>query len=102
MEMDIRSRKKSLKDKSRMKISLRENISRNERNKGNNDRDKFGYKIPNNYREALLLDKNNGNTLWAYEISKDMTTLEKLGVFQYICLKLSFRRKMIGNTRQYI
>ena len=73
-----------------MKRSLRENISRNERNKGNDDRDKFRYKIPNNYREALLLDKNIGNTLWVYEISKDMKTLEKLGVFQLYLPKTKF------------
>ena len=39
-------------------------MSRNERNKGKKDREKFGHNIPNNSIETLLLDNNNWNTLW--------------------------------------
>ena len=45
-------------------------MSINERKKVKKDQDKFGYKIPNNSREALLLDKKNGDTLWDDVISK--------------------------------
>lgn len=45
--------------------------------------EKFGIKIPNNTREALLLDKMNGNTKWADAIAKEMLGLEQLGVFKY-------------------
>ena len=57
------SKKKSLKDKSKITISPKANISRNESNKGNNYWEKYGYNISNDSREALLLDNNNGNTL---------------------------------------
>ena len=58
-----------------MPIYLKANISRNERNKTKKYREIFGYNIPKNYREALLLDKNNGNNLWAEKIAKGMTEL---------------------------
>ena len=72
---------------------LKENMSRNEHNKGNKDWEKFGYKIPNNSSEVLLLDKNNGNTLWSEAIVKEMTELEKLSVFQLYPPKNNFEKK---------
>ena len=65
-------------------------MSRNDRNKVNKYRDKFGYKIPNNFREVLLLDKKNGNTLWSDAIYKEMSALERLGVFQFYPPKTKF------------
>ena len=50
-------------------------MSRNERNKRKKYREKFLYKTPNNTKEALLLDKRNGTTLWADIISNYMTEL---------------------------
>ena len=38
-------------------------MSRNVRNKGNKDWAKFVYKITNNSRDTLLLDKSNENIL---------------------------------------
>ena len=61
-----RSRKNNLKKK--VKSSIRE---------------RYGIKIPRNTREVLLLDKHNGNTLWAEAISKERTYLEEKGVFKF-------------------
>ena len=33
-------------------------------------------------KEAILLDNNKSNTLWSDAISKEMTALERLRVFQ--------------------
>ncbi len=33
---------------------------------------KFGIKLPNTIKEALELDKKNGNTFWADAIAKEM------------------------------
>ena len=76
-----------------MPRALKSKISINEHIKGKKDREKFGYKIPNNSREELLLDKKNGNNLWADEISKKMTALERLGVFQFYPEKTNFEKK---------
>ena len=32
----------------------------------------FGIEVPKSVAQAYALDKNNGNTLWAYAISKEM------------------------------
>ena len=58
-------------------------ISRNKRNEQSKKRAKFGIKIPNSVREALLLDTENKNNLWAEAIKKEMTALDNAGVFQY-------------------
>ena len=100
LEMDRRTNNKSLKEKSKIPRSLKEKMSRNELNKGIKDRGKFGYKIPNNYREVFLIGKKNVKNLWADKISKEMTALEKLCVFQFICLKPGLIRRIVGNTRQ--
>ena len=54
---------------------LKEKIPGNKRNRGKKDQENFGYKITNNYREALLLDRKDGNTLWDDATRKEMTEL---------------------------
>ena len=63
------------------KESLRK--SKNARNAMKKAREKFGFRIPINTRQALLFDKENGNTKWADAIAKEMTSLDKLGCFEY-------------------
>jgi hypothetical protein len=38
---------------------------------------KFGIEIPRTIKEALELDRHNGNTLWADVIAKEMTEVQK-------------------------
>ena len=45
--------------------------------------EKFGIKIPQNTRQALLLDRINKNTKWADAIAKEMDGLDRLAVFEY-------------------
>ena len=87
------ARNQVLKVKSKMPRSLKEKVSRNYRNKVNKYLDKFGYNIPNNSRELLLLDKKNVNTLWADAISEEVKLLEKLGVLQFYPPKTKFENK---------
>ena len=65
-------------------------MSRNEHNKVNKYREKFGYNITNNSRKALILDKKNGNILWSDAIVNEMKALERLGVFQLYLPKTKF------------
>ena len=58
-------------------------LSQNKRNQQSKKRMKFGITIPNLVKEALILDTQNKNTLWADGIKKEMTALDKAGVFQY-------------------
>ena len=60
LEMDGMSRKQALEAKLKIPRVLRANMSRNESKKVKKDREKFGYKITNNSREALFLDKKMG------------------------------------------
>ena len=53
------------------------------RKKKQKHNEKFGIKIPNDTREALELDRINGNTKWADAIAKEMNGLERLGVFAF-------------------
>ena len=59
-----------MESKSKMPRALKAKMSINKRNKVKKDRENFGYKIPQNYTEALLLDKKNGNTLWDDSVAK--------------------------------
>ena len=43
----------------------------------------FGIKIPRTVEEALRFDKENGNTLWADAIAKEITSLLKYNVFEF-------------------
>ncbi len=38
---------------------------------------KFGIEIPRTIKEALDLDRQNGNTFWADAIAKEMTKVQK-------------------------
>ena len=57
-------------------------ISKNKRDQMKK-REKFGVRIPNNVREALIYDREAGNTLWADAIKKEMTALNEAKVFEY-------------------
>ena len=76
-----------------MSRALKSKVSRNERKKVNKDHNKFGYKIPKNSMEALLLDKKNGNILWFDAISKEITELDRLVVFQFYPPNNNFEKK---------
>lgn len=52
-----------------------QNLSKNGRNALIQNREKFGIKIPSNTRQALPLDKQNGNKNWAKVIAKEMQGL---------------------------
>ena len=82
-----------MKAKSKIPRSLKAKISINARNKGKKDWEKIGYKITNNSREAILVDKKNGNNLWHDTISKEMTALENTDVFQFYPPKTKFENK---------
>ena len=56
-------------------------LSRNKRIQKKSKVIKFGITVPNNVKEALILDKENGNNLWAEAIQKEMTALNKASVF---------------------
>ena len=76
-----------------MPKDLKAKMSKNERKKGKKDWEKFGYKVPNNSRGALLLDNKNGNNLWADTTSKDITELHRLGLFQLYPPRTNFENK---------
>ena len=76
-----------------MPRDIKANISRNECNKVNIYREIFGYKISNNSREALILDKKIWNTLWSDNIANEIMALQRLGVFQLYPPKTKFQNK---------
>ena len=45
--------------------------------------EKFGIKIPNTVRDALLLDRENGNHLWVESIAKEMDGLDEQQVWEF-------------------
>ena len=59
----------------------------------NQNKTKFGIKIPRNVKEALLFDKFNKNTLWADAIAKEMEALRKLDVFEFLPPNCNFRKE---------
>ena len=46
-------------------------------------REKYGIKIPNTTREALILDRINGENKWYDAIQKELIALEKLNVWKF-------------------
>eukprot|EP00957_Ditylum_brightwellii_P003511 265943-Ditylum_brightwellii.AAC.1 len=54
---------------------VKKKLSRNAQNKKNKIQEKFRIKIPGNAKEALLLDKKNGNNKWDEAILKEMGVL---------------------------
>ena len=45
--------------------------------------ERFSLKIPRGIREALLIDKNDNNNLWAEAIAKERTALIQKGVLKF-------------------
>ena len=43
---------------------------------------KFGYQVPRDYKEAMTLDKINGNTLWKDAIDKEIEQLDEYSTFK--------------------
>ena len=43
---------------------------------------KFGYQVPHNHMEAMLLDQKNGNTKWAEAEAQEMKSFQECGVFK--------------------
>jgi hypothetical protein len=48
------------------------------------NRYKFGIRVPRNVKEALELDKENGNMLWRDAIAAEIGTLNKMCVFNVL------------------
>eukprot|EP00957_Ditylum_brightwellii_P210501 15365052-Ditylum_brightwellii.AAC.3 len=69
---------------------IKKKLSRNARNQKKKIREKFRIKIPRNTKEALLLDKKNGDNKLKEAICKEMDALERFGVFQYTYAKTKF------------
>jgi hypothetical protein len=67
-------------------------ISRNSRNARMTNREKFSIRIPNTTTEALRLDKENNNLLWAEAIDKEMSALERLECFKFVDPTTTFSR----------
>lgn len=70
----------------------KEKISKNARNARNKNREKFGIRIPNNTQEALVYDRQNGNTRWAEAIAKEMNALHRLDCFEFVDPSRKFTR----------
>jgi Reverse transcriptase (RNA-dependent DNA polymerase) len=59
-------------------------LSRNRRPKDESSDFLYGVKVPRSTEQALQLDKDNGNTLWADAIRKELGTIWKMGTFKKI------------------
>ena len=46
-------------------------------------REKFGIRIPNNVKEALILDRINNDAKWKDVIEKEFGALEKMNVWKF-------------------
>eukprot|EP00957_Ditylum_brightwellii_P131815 10051889-Ditylum_brightwellii.AAC.1 len=71
---------------------IKRKLSRNAKNQKKKIRKKFRIKIPRSIKEALLLDKKNGDSKWAEAIDKKIDALERLGVFQYHDARTKFHQ----------
>merc|ERR1712197_146084 len=58
-------------------------LSQNQRNFQNENREKFGVRIPNTIAEALQFDREAGNNKWAEAMATEMNNLNRLNVFKY-------------------
>ena len=47
----------------------------------------FGIKVPKNHKEAIQLDKENGNTKWADAEAKEIDELNSLHSFRSIGMR---------------
>ncbi len=70
----------------------KQRVSRNTRNSKKANREKFGIRIPNNIKEALLFDSQNGDTKWADAIAKEMQALERLNCFEFVSPTTDFQK----------
>ena len=57
--------------------------SRNARVVSQSMRETFGIKIPNSTKEALILDRINGDNKWHDSMQKELMALEKLNVWKF-------------------
>ncbi len=63
-------------------------LSRNKRIQKKTKLIQVGIKVSNNVREAIILEKENGNDLWEEAIQKEMDALNKAIVFHYASILL--------------
>ena len=71
-------------------VKIRRNItkdrkskSKNFRNKNMKLREKFGIRIPNNTKEALIWDKINNDAKWQDTIETELGALKKMNVWKF-------------------
>ncbi len=43
---------------------------------------KYGYQAPNNYLEALMLDKQNGNSKWQDAVELELSQIDEYQTFK--------------------
>ncbi len=43
---------------------------------------KYGYQVPNNYLEALMLDKQNGNKKWQDAVELELSQIDEYQTFK--------------------
>jgi len=58
-------------------------ISRNQRNAAMPMREKYGIRIPQSIRQAILFDEQNKNMLWQDSVAKEINSLKTLDVFSF-------------------
>ena len=78
------------------------NISRNQKIKAMGMREKFGIKISQNTRQALLLEIANKNTKWAKAIAKEMEGIKRLDYLNSILPAKNARKHRDGNMQACI
>ena len=49
---------------------------------GRSNKFKYGYQIPNTYVEALLLDKQNGNSKWQEAVTLELSSIDEYQTFK--------------------
>ena len=80
----------------RLKKRKTKSKSMNDRSSANKMREKFGVVVPNTVKEALLLDKMNGDSKWCDATKKEMMALEKLIAWTFHppghCMGSEFKR----------
>ena len=74
-------RKNVSEAKSKVPRAIKTKLSLNQLNNNIKFSEKFGINVPNSTIEVLTMNRNNNNTLWVDAITKEMSELERLGVF---------------------
>ena len=62
--------------------------------------EKFGIKIPKSTRGAIMMYRTNNNTIWVDDITKDISSLERIGVFKQYTRNKSLKIMMVGERAQ--